>query len=106
LLLYHLLYALNPVLNLVPLVAVYFRLRHTAEAWSLFALLLGFAGAFFWMVFGFQQFELVRYLATLYPSNPTLAVQLFSAPQVLNPFYGVSGGFISIWFLITGLQLL
>jgi hypothetical protein len=63
-------------------------------------------GGFFWMVFGFQQLEQVRYLASLYPVNPELALLQFNAPQVLNPFNGVAGGFISIWFLLTGLMLL
>lgn len=104
--LYYLLYGLNPVLNLVPITALYFRLRHTSETWSLFALLLGMIGAFFWMVFGFQQMEQFRYLAALYPSNSQLATSLFNAPQTLNPFNGVAGGFISVWFLLTGLMLL
>ena len=103
---YYLLYALNPVLNLLPITAIYFRLRHTSETWSLFALLLGMVGAFFWMVFGFQQMEQFRYLAALYPVNPQMAVLQFNAPQMLNPFNGVAGGFISIWFLLTGLMLL
>lgn len=104
--LYSFLYALLPVLNLLPITAVYFRLRHTSETWSLFALLLGMIGAFFWMVYGFQQMEQYRYLAALYPTNPTLATALFDAPQILNPFNGVAGGFISFWFLLTGLLLL
>lgn len=103
---YYLLYALNPVLVLLPTVAVYFRLRDTSETWSLFALLLGVIGGFFWMVFGFQQLEQFRYLATVYPIDPAYAVRLFNAPPLLNPFNGVAGGFISIWFLITGLLLL
>ncbi len=104
--LYYLLYAFNPVLNLLPIMAIYFRVRHTSEAWSLFALFVGMIGAFFWMVFGFQQMEQFRYLASLYPQNPDLAVALFNAPQTLNPFNGVAGGFISIWFLLTGLMFL
>ncbi len=104
--LYYLLYALNPVLNLLPIAAIYFRLRHTSEMWSLFALLLGMVGAFFWMVFGFQQMEQFRFLATLYTLNPQAALLQFEAPQILNPFNGVAGGFISIWFLLTGLMLL
>jgi hypothetical protein len=104
--LYYFLYALNPVLTLVPVTAFYFRLRHTSEMWALFALLLGVIGAFFWMVFGFQQLEQFRYLATLFPLNPSLARAMFDAPQMLNPFNAVAGGFISIWFLITGLLLL
>ena len=104
--LYYLLYALNPVLNLLPIVAIYFRLRHTSETWSLFALLLGMIGAFFWMVFGFQQMEQFRFLATLYTLNPQAALLQFEAPQILNPFNGVAGGFISLWFLLTGLMLL
>lgn len=104
--LYYLLYALNPVLVLLPTVAMYFRLRGVSETWSLFALLLGVIGGFFWMVFGFQQLEQFRYLAALYPTNPALALTVFNAPQILNPFNGVAGGFISIWFLITGVLLL
>lgn len=104
--LYYLLYALNPVLTLLPVTAVYFRLRHTGEMWSLFALLLGMLGAFFWMVFGFQQLEQFRFLSVLYTLNPQAALLQFNAPQMLNPFNGVAGGFISIWFLLTGLMLL
>jgi hypothetical protein len=104
--LYYFLYALNPVLNLLPITALYFRLPHTGETWSLFALLLGMIGAFFWMVFGFQQLEQFRYLSTLYSASPQSAVAAFSAPQLLNPFNGVAGGFISVWFLLTGLMLL
>lgn len=104
--LYYLLYALNPVLTLLPVMAVYFRLRHTGEAWSLFALFMGMVGAFFWMVFGFQQLELFRFLSVLYTLNPEAALLQFNAPQLLNPFNGVAGGFISIWFLLTGLMLL
>lgn len=104
--LYYFLYALNPVLNLLPIAAVYFRLRHTSETWSLFALLLGMIGAFFWMVYGFQQMEQFRYLAALYGADPALALSVFDAPQLLNPFNGVAGGFISVWFLVTGLLLL
>lgn len=103
--LYYLLYALNPVLTLLPVMAVYFRLRHTGEAWSLFALFLGMVGAFFWMVFGFQQLEQFRFLSVLYTLNPQAALLQFNAPQMLNPFNGVAGGFISIWFLLTGLML-
>lgn len=104
--LYYLLYALNPLLNLLPITALYFRLRHTGETWSLFALLLGFSGAFFWLVFGFQQMEQFRYLAALYPVDPQAAVAIFNAPMLLNPFNGIAGGFISIWFLLTGMMLL
>lgn len=104
--LYYLLYALNPVLNLLPITALYFRLRHTGEMWALFALLLGMVGAFFWMVFGFQQLDQVRYLAALYPVNPEMALLQFNSPQILNPFNGVAGGFISFWFLLTGFMLL
>lgn len=104
--LYYLLYALNPVLNLLPITAIYFRVRHTSETWSLFALLIGMIGAFFWMVFGFQQLEQFRYLAALYSMNPEVALLQFNSPQILNPLNGVAGGFISIWFLLTGLLLL
>lgn len=104
--LYYLLYALNPVLNLLPITALYLRLRHTSESWSLFALLLGMIGAFFWMVFGFQQLEQFRYLAALYPVDKAVALATFNAPALLNPFNGVAGGFISVWFLLTGLMLL
>lgn len=104
--LYYLLYALNPVLNLLPIMAIYFRLRHTSETWSLFALFIGMIGAFFWMVFGFQQLEQFRYLAALYPVNSEMATLLFNAPATLNPFNGIAGGFISVWFLLTGLMLL
>lgn len=103
---YYFLYALNPVLTLLPVTAVYFRLRHTSEAWSLFALFIGMIGGFFWMVFGFQQLEQFRFLSTLYALNPQMALLQFQAPQILNPFNGVAGGFVSIWFLITGLLLL
>jgi len=103
---YSLLYALIPVLTLLPVTAVYFRLRNVGETWSLFALLIGMIGGFFWMVFGFQQLEQMRYLAALYPVNQELARITFSAPMILNPFNGVTGGFISVWFLLTGLMLL
>lgn len=104
--LYYLLYALNPVLTLLPVMAVYFRLRHTGETWALFALFIGMLGAFVWMIFGFQQLEQFRFLSALYALNPQAAVMQFNAPQILNPFNGVAGGFISIWFLLTGLMLL
>lgn len=90
--LYYLLYALNPVLNLLPIMAIYFRLRHTSETWSLFALFIGMIGAFFWMVFGFQQLEQFRYLSAVYAVNPEFALLQFNAPQILNPLNGVAGG--------------
>lgn len=104
--LYYFLYALNPVLTLLPVMAVYFRLRHTGEMWTLFALFLGMIGAFLWMLFGFQQLEQFRFLGALYAVNPLAALLQFNAPQLLNPFNSVAGGFISIWFLLTGLMLL
>lgn len=104
--LYYFLYALNPVLTLLPVMAVYFRLRHRGEMWALFALFLGMIGAFLWMLFGFQQLEQFRFLSAQYAVNPQAALLQFNAPQLLNPFNGVAGGFISIWFLLTGLMLL
>ena len=73
-------YALNPVLNLLPITAIYFRLRHTGETWSLFALFIGMIGAFFWMVFGFQQLEQFRYLArfSCEPTDSASAIRLAS----------------------------
>jgi hypothetical protein len=67
--------------------------------------LLGVGGGIFWMVFGFQQLEFVRYLAGLQAMDPELALREFTAPQVLNPFNGAAGGFIAPWFLIVGLLL-
>lgn len=103
---YYFLYALNPVLTLLPVMAVYFRLRHTAETWSLFALFIGMIGGFLWMLFGFQQLEQFRFLSGLYSVNPQAALLQFSSPQILNPFNAIAGGFISIWFLLTGMMLL
>lgn len=104
--LYYLLFALIPVFTLLPVTAVYFRVRRVSETWSLFALLLGMIGGFLWMLYGFQQLEQYRYLAGFVASSPDLARNLFNAPQVLNPFGGITGGFISVWFLITGVLLL
>ena len=103
--LYYLLYALNPVLSLLPVVAVYYQLKNKNEAWAFFSVLLGLVGGFFWMVFAFQQLEMIRYIAAVYPTSPATANALLGAPMTLNPFNGVAGGFIAPWFLITGLLM-
>lgn len=100
------LYALIAVWSFVATVAVYWRLRGTGEAWSLFALLVGGVAALLTIVSSMQQIAYLRYLANLFPIAPDIAIAAFGAPAPLNAVNIISAGLVAPWFLITSLLML
>lgn len=104
--LYYGLYALIAVWAFVGIVAMYFRVRSTGEAWAFFATLLGAIAGFATILNALQQLANARYLASLYPSAKDFALAAFSTPAPINPVGAVTFGLTAPWFLIVSLLML
>ena len=100
------LYALIAAWAVVGIVAMYYRVRGTAEPWAFFAMLIGLSGSFLTIVNGIQQLAFFRYLAAVYPTAQDFGRLAFASPAPLNPLNLTTQGLTAPWFLIMGVLML
>ncbi len=100
------LYALIAVWALVGIVAVYYRVRSAGEAWAFFATLVGAVAAIATIVPNVYQLANLRYLASVYTSDPKLAATLYQAPSPSNPVGLMTFALTGVWFLIAATLML
>ncbi|HLV97602.1 MAG TPA: hypothetical protein VKT82_02895 [Ktedonobacterales bacterium] len=102
------LYALLAFWALVGLIASYYRLRETAEAWAFFATLVAAVASVGTIANGLYQLANLRYLGSLATSNPpdALVTALYNAPLPTNPVGIMTFGLTGVWFLVVAVLML
>jgi hypothetical protein len=102
------LYALLAFWALVGLVASYYRIRGTAEAWTFFATLVAAVASVGTIANGLYQLANLRYLGSLATTNPpdALVTALYNAPLPTNPVGVMTFGLTGVWFLVVSVLLL
>ena len=98
-LIFNLLYALLGFWALIGVVASYFRLRASGEAWAVFTTLVGVLAAVGMMSNGLYQVGLLRFLGNYDAKNPPILVDLLQAPPPMNPYGLITFALPGLWFL-------
>ncbi len=102
------LYALLAFWALIGLVASYYRIRATAEAWTFFATLVAAVASVGTIANGLYQLAYLRYLGSLATTNPpsALVTTLYNAPLPTNPVGVMTFALTGVWFLVVSVLML